>query len=133
MSALLPLRDYQTEAIKDLHSRWDSGDSRAPLVLATGLGKTVIFAHLIADWVRSNVAKRVIVLVHTDELVRQAYKKIKDVAPGLHVGIVKAERNEVTARVIIASVQSLRSATRREQIRNVGLIIVDECHHATAK
>jgi superfamily II DNA or RNA helicase len=29
-------------------------------------------------------------------------------------------------------VQSLRSAKRRAQIRNVGLIIVDECHHATA-
>jgi superfamily II DNA or RNA helicase len=132
MSSILTPRDYQTEAIKDLHSRWDAGDTRVPLVLATGLGKTVIFAHLIADWVHSNVGKRVIVLVHTDELVQQAYKKIKDVAPGLHVGIVKAERNEVTARVIVASVQSLRSAKRREQIRNVGMIIVDECHHATA-
>jgi superfamily II DNA or RNA helicase len=132
MSALLPLRDYQTEAIAELHRRWDAGDTRVPMVLATGLGKTVIFAHLIADWVRTHVQKRVLVLVHTDELVQQAYKKIKDVAPHLHVGIVKAERNEVTARVIVASVQSLRSAKRRAQIRNVGMIIVDECHHATA-
>lgn len=132
MSALLPLRDYQVEAIKELHSRWDAGDTRVPMVLATGLGKTVIFAHLIADWVRSNVAKRVMVLVHTDELVQQAVKKIKDVAPKLHVGIVKAERNEVTARVIVASVQSLRSAKRRDQIRNVGLMIIDECHHSSA-
>jgi superfamily II DNA or RNA helicase len=132
MSALLKLRDYQTEAIAELHRRWDAGDTRVPMVLATGLGKTVIFAHLIADWVRTHVRKRVLVLVHTDELVQQAYKKIKDVAPKLHVGIVKAERNEVAARVIVASVQSLRSAKRRQQIRNVGLIIVDECHHATA-
>ncbi len=132
-SAILPLRDYQTEAIADLHRRWDGGDTRVPMVLATGLGKTVIFAHLIAQWVQSNVSKRVMVLVHTDELVQQAYKKIKDVAPDLHVGIVKAERNEVTARVIVASVQSLRSAKRRAQIRNVGMIIVDECHHATAQ
>lgn len=132
MSALLRLRDYQTEAITELHRRWDAGDTRVPMVLATGLGKTVIFAHLIADWVRMHVRKRVLVLVHTDELVQQAYKKIKDVAPSLAVGIVKAERNEVTARVIVASVQSLRSARRRSQIRNVGMIIVDECHHATA-
>jgi len=132
MSGILTPRDYQTEAIAELHRRWDAGDTRVPMVLATGLGKTVIFAHLIADWVRSHVAKRVLVLVHTDELVQQAYKKIKDVAPHLHVGIVKAERNEVTARVIVASVQSLRSAKRRAQIRNVGMIIVDECHHATA-
>jgi superfamily II DNA or RNA helicase len=129
---LLPLRSYQTEAISELHRRWDAGATRVPMVLATGLGKTVIFAHLIAKWVRSTVAKRALVLVHTDELVQQAYKKIKDVAPGLHVGIVKAERNDVIARVIVASVQSLRSEKRRNQIRNVGLIIVDECHHATA-
>lgn len=133
MSALLKLRDYQTEAISELHRRWDAGDTRVPMVLATGLGKTVIFAHLIADWVRANVAKRVLVLVHTDELVQQAYKKIKDVAPHLHVGIVKAAQNDVTARVIVASVQSLRAEKRRNQIRNVGLIIVDECHHATAQ
>lgn len=133
MSALLKLRDYQREAIQELHRRWDAGDTRVPMVLATGLGKTVIFAHLIADWTRANVAKRVIVLVHTDELVQQAYKKIKDTAPNLKVGIVKAERNEVTARVIVASVQSLRSANRRAQVRNVGLIVVDECHHATAQ
>lgn len=132
MSAILAPRDYQLEAIAELHRRWDAGDTRVPMVLATGLGKTVIFAHLIADWVKTHTAKRVLVLVHTDELVQQAYKKIKDVAPGLHVGIVKAERNEVTARVIVASVQSLRSAKRRQQIRNVGMIIVDECHHATA-
>lgn len=133
MSALLRLRDYQTEAITELHTRWDAGDTRVPMVLATGLGKTVIFAHLIVKWIRSNVARRVLVLVHTDELVRQAVQKIKDVAPDLHVGIVKAEQNDVTARVIVASVQSLRSAKRRMMIRNVGLIIVDECHHATAK
>lgn len=133
MSALLKLRDYQLEAIAELHRRWDAGDTRVPMVLATGLGKTVIFAHLIADWVRTHTAKRVLVLVHTDELVQQAYKKIKDVAPGLHVGIVKAERNEVTARVIVASVQSLRSSKRRAQIRSVGLMIIDECHHSTSR
>ena len=132
MSALLKLRDYQREAIAELHRRWDAGDTRVPMVLATGLGKTVIFAHLIADWTAANQGKRVIVLVHTDELVQQAYKKIKQTAPHLAVGIVKAERNDVTSRVIVASVQSLRSAKRRAMIRNVGLIIVDECHHATA-
>lgn len=132
MSALLQLRDYQHEAIKDLHSRWDAGATRVPLVLATGLGKTVIFAHLVADYVRSTVGRRALVLVHTDELVQQAVKKIKDVAPELRVGIVKAGQNEVTARVIVASVQTLRNVKRRAQVRNVGMIIVDECHHATA-
>lgn len=129
---LLSPRDYQLDTIRALHTRWDAGETRVPAVLATGLGKTVIFAHLIAEWLTKNVRKRAMVLVHTDELVQQAYKKIKQVAPHLTIGIVKAERNEVLARVIIASVQSLRSEKRRSQIRSVGLIIVDECHHAVA-
>lgn len=127
MSALLAPRDYQLEAIAELHRRWDAGDTRVPMVLATGLGKTVIFAHLIAGWVKTHTAKRVLVLVDTDELVRQAYKKIKDSAPDLRIGIVKAAQNEVTARIVIASAQTLQRAARRRQIRNVGLIIVDEC------
>lgn len=132
MSTLLALRDYQEQGIADLEARWEAGATRVPLVLATGLGKTVMFAHVIARFTSTTTAKRALVLVHTDELVQQAAKKIKDVAPHLSVGIVKAELNQVSARVIVASVQTLRNAKRRAQLRNVGLIIVDECHHATA-
>jgi len=129
---LLKLRDYQLDCIRDLHSRWDAGAWRVPSVLATGLGKTVIFAHLAEQFLASTPGKRVLVLANTDELVNQAAAKMKQTAPHRTVGIVKAERNEVSAHVIVASVQSLRSRKRREQIRNVGLIIVDECHHAVA-
>jgi superfamily II DNA or RNA helicase len=45
---------------------------------------------------------------------------------------VKATQNEVHAEVISASVQTLRNAKRREQLKHVGLIIVDEAHHAVA-
>src|SRR6187431_278527 len=37
VSALLKLRDYQTETIRALHQRWDAGAGRVPSVLATGL------------------------------------------------------------------------------------------------
>lgn len=130
---LLPLRDYQRKTIEALRKEWDAGRYRLAAVLPTGAGKTVVFGHLIKQWVELNPGKRVVVLAHTDELVDQAYKKLHAVAPHLKAGIVKAARNEVTATVIIASVQSLRSAKRRKMIKNVGLVIVDECHHAAAK
>lgn len=133
MSDLLTPRDYQQECIADFFRRAAAGGSRIPHVLATGLGKTVIFAHIIARWLAEHPGERAMVLVHTDELVQQAWRKVCEVAPHLSVGIVKAARNEVTARCIIASVQSLRSEKRRTQIRRLGLIVVDECHHATAK
>lgn len=133
MSALLKLRDYQEAAIDALMRGWKDGDRRLATVLPTGAGKTVVFSHLSNGYITANAGKRVLILAHTDELVRQAAKKLKDVAPHLKVGIVKAERNDVRAHVIVASVQSLRSARRRSLIKNVGLVIVDECHHAAAK
>lgn len=129
---MLRLRDYQEECIADLERRFSAGARRVPSVLATGLGKTVILSALIERWLKLNPGKRVLGLAHTEELVFQAAKHMKQANPERRIGIVMADRNEVTAQVIMASVQSLRSPKRRAMIRNVGLIIVDECHHATA-
>lgn len=132
--AMLRLRDYQEDGSKALDLSHERGVRRPAIVLPTGAGKTVVFAHRALNYLSApgNLGKRVLVLAHTDELVNQAAKKVKGVAPHLQVGIVKAGLNQVQAQVVVASVQTLRSAKRRDQIRNVGRIIVDECHHATA-
>lgn len=130
---LLTPRDYQLECIRAIHTRWDAGTMRPASVLPTGAGKTVVFSHLAEEFLTAHPGKRVLVLSHTDELVQQAANKMRQVAPHRTVGIVKAERREVTAQVVSASVQSLRSKSRRDALRNVGLIIVDECHHAVAQ
>lgn len=129
---LLKPRDYQLECIRAIHTKWDAGIRRPASVLPTGAGKTVVFSHLAEEYLTANPRKRVLVLSHTDELVLQAAAKMTQVAPHRTVGIVKAERNDVAAQVISASVQTLRSAKRRDALRNVGLIIVDECHHGVA-
>jgi superfamily II DNA or RNA helicase len=131
MSALLPLRPYQRaclDSVREILTRIN----RPAVVLPTGGGKTVVFAHQADEWLREHPGTRVLVLVHTEELVQQAKAKILAVAPHLVVGIVKAKFNEVTADVIVGSVQTLRNARRRAQIQRVSLVIVDECHHATA-
>jgi len=135
MNALqaLPLRPYQRQALDAVREKINEGLRRIPVVLPTGGGKTVCFAHQAMEWLAEHPGDRVVVLVHTDELVMQSYQKIKDVAPDLDVGIVKAARRDYLADVIVASVQSLRSAAARRQLRSVGLVIVDECHHAVAK
>lgn len=127
MLTALPLRPYQSDGLDAL-----GVGKRELIALPTGGGKTVMFAHLAARHVAANPTERVLILVHTDELVAQAYQKILDVAPTLRVGIVKAARDDVDAPVIVASVQTLRTARRRERITNVGLLIVDEAHHAPA-
>lgn len=130
---MLRLRDYQLGAINALNAKFDEGLRRVAVVLPTGGGKTVVFSHLSTGYVTRNHGKRVLILAHTDELVRQAAKKLKDVAPSLSVGIVKGPIRQTKATVVVASVQSLRDPKKRNQIQNVGLVIVDECHHSCAK
>jgi superfamily II DNA or RNA helicase len=131
-TTILQPRDYQLRAIKEIHTRWDAGVTRPAAVLPTGAGKTVVFSHLAEQFLAANPGKRVLILSHTEELGDQAAAKMRAVAPHRSVGIVRAGLNQAGAEVISASVPTLRNLKRRQAIRNVGLIIVDECHHASA-
>lgn len=125
------LRDYQREAIEHVVSRWKSGAVRVPIVLATGLGKTQIFTSLADEWLSEHPGQRVLIIAHTDELIAQALKRMKQVAPGRRIGRVQGQQyNEVLAEIVVSSRQTLAREARRNQIRGVGLIVIDECHHA---
>ena len=92
------LRPYQEEAITAILAGKDCGLQRMLIVLATGGGKTVIFSHL-----AHRMACRTLVLAHRDELIEQAASKLRAVlGPSVPVGVVKAERNEIHAGVIVA-------------------------------
>lgn len=129
----LPLRDYQRESLDKIYDAWNTGIVRPAVVLPTGAGKTVIFAHLCREFTESRPAgqARILILVHRDELVYQTVDKIRSVSD-LKVGIVKAEMNEIFADVIVGSVQTLRKTNRLVQIGRRDLVIVDEAHHAAA-
>ncbi len=133
-STLLAPRPYQDECLAEFGKAFGSGVKRAAAVLATGLGKTVIFAHMAARWISDDqLFGRVVILVHRDELVQQALAKLRTVAPHIIVGVIKAGQNDVHADVIVASVQTLRNVKRMDQLLDagpVGLVIVDECFPA---
>lgn len=136
MTQPLKLRVYQREAIDSVTAAWAEGIRRPAIVLATGLGKTVIFSQLASEF-RERTGRRVLILVHRDELANQAMEKIRGTAPHLSIGKVKAGDNEVSADVVVASVQTLTRSSRLEQLRNgspvpVGLVVTDEVHHGVA-
>lgn len=145
MSAGLPLRPYQRDAIGGVYGAWGRGVRRPVVVLPTGGGKTVTFSHIIRDALAGGIpggVRRPLVLVHREELATQAADKLRQVSPGLDVGIVKAERDEVDADVVVASVQTLSRPARLARLfeadRSVTgtmprrLVVVDEAHHAAA-
>ncbi|MFD7078450.1 DEAD/DEAH box helicase, partial [Nocardioides sp. NPDC059952] len=127
-------RPYQVDAIEALRKGWAAGTNRLAVVLPTGAGKTVVFSHLAHLMLDTLNGGRVLVIAHREELIEQAAAKLLAVDPMLRVGIVKAQRDDhADADVIVASVQTLAVAKRREAIRDIGLVIVDECHHAAAR
>jgi superfamily II DNA or RNA helicase len=132
---VVTLRDYQREAITATHDAWVRGVNRAAIVLPTGAGKTVVFAH--PDFRTASDGTpfpgRMLILVHRDELALQAMAKLRAIDPTVSVGRVQNVHNEVDRQVIVGSVQTLARAPRRERIRDVGMIVVDEAHHATAR
>lgn len=139
MTTQLHLRPYQQEAIDAVFLAWEKGLRRPAVVLPTGMGKTVVFSHLIEQF-RKYKQGRAVVLVHRDELADQAIDKIRSVCPDLSVGKVKAESDEIHADVMVCSVQTLAVSSRMERLLygeceygDVGLVVVDECHHAVAE
>lgn len=136
MSTSIKLRDYQTETIDAVFGAWKDGEKRPSVVLSTGAGKTVIFSALIQRFIEEN-GTRAVVLVHRDELADQTVNKLKEVAPGLQVGRVKASADQVHHQVMVCSVQTLARQARRDRLfagqriaGTIGLIVTDECHHA---
>lgn len=144
---MLRPRDYQADTIKAVMKSWTEGMQRPAVVLPTGSGKTVVFSHLahqFRDWRTAADhtplgPRRVVILVHRDELADQTLAKLRVIAPHLSLGKVKAGDNDILADVMVCSIQTLARERRAQELLdaqsyagNIGLTIVDECHHAVA-
>jgi ATP-dependent helicase IRC3 len=126
---MITLRPYQTEAVQSVFAAEQRGIQRPLVALPTGTGKTIIFSHLLLQR-----PGRSLILVHRDELIHQAYAKLKEVDPSRSLGIVKAELDEHDAPTVIASVQTLSREARLARLTpDFRTIVVDEAHHAVAE
>ena len=120
------LRPYQKEALERM---LEYDGQSALLVLAMGLGKTVIFTSFIRQMVLENDSV-CLILSHQEELVRQPLKYMIDLPCGVEQG--KNHANLMRNKVITASVQSLVNRLSHYNPREIDYIIIDEAHHAAA-
>ena len=101
----MDLRPYQVAAVEGIFAAWQQSD-RTLLVLPTGTGKTIVFAHVIRRLVAEG--KRCLVLAHRGELLDQARDKLK-ASTGLECAVEKADLSAERShyRVTVGSLQTL--------------------------
>lgn len=128
----LKLRPYQQRSVDAVLGEYRSGADRASLVLPTGGGKTIVFGEIIRQILDEKPGSRALVVAHRDELVRQAVDKV-GLMTGLRCGIVKAQQDDVDARVVVASVQTIANPERWNRLGRFDVTVCDEAHHYAAE
>lgn len=135
----MELRDYQERAVSSAMDAMRLGNSTL-VVMATGLGKTIVFAEIIRRYMMTGTGRRALVLAHRAELIHQAAQKIGVVAEcdvEIEMGELRARESTLyRAPVIVSSVQT-QTAGRNGSMRmhkfnptQFGIVIIDEAHHA---
>lgn len=122
------LRPYQKEAIDccltALHQH-----HRALLVMATGLGKTLIFSEVAKYYQQLG---RVLILAHREELVWQAAETLQDQAPGVEMAQWHSGSQLFGSRVTIGTVQTVMRRLDKFKPNAFSLVVIDEAHHSPA-
>lgn len=128
-STPLALRPYQRDGLAAVERVFAQGKRRVLVAWATGLGKTVLVAHLL-----NRRGGRALVLAHRDELLTQACEKLRLVLPAADVGLVQGDVDDHDRQVVVASVQTLARRDRLARLRHdFKTVVVDEAHHAEAE
>ena len=124
------LRDYQEEAVERLIASLRE-THRGQVVLATGLGKTVVLAESLARLFRDEAVPggRALVLAGTVELVDQLHRAFWDQLPKWVATqrLVGGETPSHWDGITFATVQS--AVARLDELPDFGVVFIDEAHH----
>lgn len=140
----MKLRDYQTKAVEAVFDAWKT-HRRVLVSMATGLGKTVVFAEVVRRLLAQAAGKpggRAMVLAHREELIRQGCEKLHALT-GADVQIEMGDCRTAPLfghepDVVVSTVQTQVSGgegherMRKFDPNDFGCVVVDECHHATS-
>jgi len=124
---MISLRPHQERVCAAVRAGWREWGKQL-LVLPTGSGKTICFAHLAAG----EQPGRSLVLAHREELIDQAIAKIH-AATGIFAQKEMADCSaSLSAPVVVASVQSMRRRLEKWPAAHFSLVVCDEAHHVLA-
>ncbi|MCY3578155.1 MAG: DEAD/DEAH box helicase family protein [bacterium] len=118
----------QNEALRALEETRIQGFRRGLVVMATGLGKTLLAAF---DSNRPDF-RRVLFIAHREEILRQSRDAFRRVRPDGRFGFFLGADKDPEADVVFASIQTLHRNLDSFESDRFDYVVVDEFHHAAA-
>ena len=125
----MQLRPYQTRAIEQLYDWFSCNPTGNPVLnMPGGSGKSVVIASIIKDAIQNWPGTRVLMLVHSRELVAQNAEKLRTLWPNAPMGIYSASLNkrQLGEPITYAGIQSVHS--KAHLLGHQDIVIVDESH-----
>jgi len=122
-------RPIQVEALAALEQTRAEGYRAGLVVMATGLGKTLLAAF---DSNRTEF-QRVLFVAHREEILNQARTALRRVHPTATLGYFTGKEKVGNADITFATVQTLSRSVSNFDADAFDYIVIDEFHHAAAK
>ena len=122
----------QEEFILNLRKIMEKGEKRALLISATGTGKTYASAFAM----RELGFKKVLFLVHREQILKQAKKSYENVfSSNITTGILSGNHKDINADYLFSTVQTLSRENVLSQFdeNRFDCIVIDETHKAGAE
>lgn len=130
---LANLRDYQKIAVSQVVSTFQLGRDKTYLEMATGTGKTITAAGIVAKMFKTRLARKVLFLVDRDSLAEQTVRSFNSVLGDVFkinrlIGTKEDKYNDIS----VSTIQFLYANDKYLSYSNnfFDLIILDECHRS---
>lgn len=120
------LRQYQTDLVTNLSEKLSEGHRKVIGQLPTGGGKSIVFAAICDRFIRRNPGARILILVHREELLKQARKTLLRAFELDSHPVKSGTRWIPDVPVYVGMVES--AYRRLSRMPPVDLVIIDECH-----
>ena len=101
------------------------------VVAPTGAGKTIMLSALVGE--RHKKGKRILVIQHRDELVKQNKEKFERVNPYITTSIVNGTVKHWDGDAVFSMIQTMSRDRNLRDRPLFDMVVIDEGHHAAAR
>ena len=122
-----PYKDQEI-SIQEILTHFES-KQRLLFQLATGGGKTACFSFIAKRFIKQYGGK-VLIVAHRDELIIQTAETLRKIGCTVETVVSSKKKLQHHSQVYVAMIQTLKNRLKNDNdfLKDVGLIIVDECH-----